>query len=75
MEKLLDQNADPNILDFEESYGLISFAYLNKKWKSLDLLLSTELIDINFRNKKDQSTLYGILISEMINHISIDAEG
>ena len=54
MEKLLiDCNADPNVLDFEESYGLISFAFLNKKWKSLDLLLSYKKTDINFKNKKD----------------------
>lgn len=62
MISLLDENCSPNVQNFEGSYSLISFSYINKKWKSLDMLLNRPNIDINIENNIDGSTFYGILL-------------
>ena len=35
MKLLLDHGCDPNIHDFEQTYSLLSFCYMKKKWRAL----------------------------------------
>ena len=70
--ELLDQKlCDPNKLDFEGKYTLLTYCHMNKKFKSFKKLLEKSDINPNQRNK-DGTTTYGVLFYHSQTQFYID---